>query len=309
MSINAKIILDSITSEGKRLTTFQVRYPRYIHSELLTHRVFSRNASSSRAIPVKRVLEDIRKDPAMPVHWGKNQPGMQAEEELTGWKLFAIKKLWMAGMYATTALAGWADKVGAHKQIVNRMIEPWSHINVVITSSNWSNFFALRAHPDAQPEIKALADAMKAEFENSIPKLLQPGEWHLPYIRPEDIEAAKSYIDEKGELFIQGETSNDMLRIVGSPLNFALIGVSVARCARTSYKLHDGTETTFEKDFALYNRLLASVPLHASPAEHQAVPDSVLGGVFHSAVYEYPEYHGNFDGWIQYRKLLPGECQ
>jgi hypothetical protein len=275
----------------------------------MTHRVFSRNASSSRAIPVKKVIADIRNDPALPVHWGKNQPGMQAYSELTGWKLKALKATWIAGMYATTALAQVADKIGAHKQIVNRMIEPWSHINVVITTTQISNFFALRSHPDAQPEIKALSDAMKEAYDASTPQVLKAGEWHLPYIRPEDIQAAILYVAEVGEDSILKDLDGDSYRLVGSALNRVLIGVSVARCARTSYKLHDGSETTFEKDFGLYNRLLSSVPLHASPAEHQATPDRTLGGPLDGYVAEYPEYHGNFRAWVQYRKLLPDECQ
>lgn len=297
MSIEAKVLCDSITPKGKRITTFQVRYPRFIHGEVMTHRVFSRNASSSRAIPVARVIADIRKDPAMPVHWGKNQSGMQAREELSGWRLKAMKALWLGGMYTMTTLAGLANRLGAHKQIVNRMIEPWSHINVVITTTQVSNFFALRSHPDAQPEIKMLSDLMKAAYEASTPKLLKEGEWHLPYIRAADRQKAEDLIGYSVDELHRFKTVN---HVEIDLVTHILIGVSIARCARTSYTLHDGAPTNFEKDFGLYERLLGSEPLHASPAEHQATPDDDDALV---------QYHGNLDGFVQYRKLLVGECQ
>ena len=292
MSFEANIVADSISPSGIRLTTFQLRYPRFIHAELMTHRVFSRNASSSRAIPVVRMIEDLRRDPAMPVFWGSNQPGMQAGAEVEEPELSGVKTLWERGMYHAIATAENLIQMGLHKQIANRILEPWAHINVVVTATSWENFYTLRRHKDAQPEIKVLADLMWDAHQASTPQLLQPGCWHLPFLENNDIDVA--------------------LVIDGEPAYEKLLKVSVARCARVSYLTHDGRQTTFEEDLTLYERLLGAQPLHASPAEHQATPDVLNTGQElcqfpPEAGWERPELHGNFHGWIQYRKTLTGE--
>jgi thymidylate synthase ThyX len=288
MTIEAKIIADSISEQGVRLTTFQLRYPRFIHAELMTHRVFSRNASSSRAIPVKKMIEDLRRDPAMPVYWGSNKAGMQAGNEITGVDRIAAEGIWMAAMEGAIFHAESLIERGLHKQIANRILEPWAHINVVVTATDYQNFYTLRRHADAQPEIKALADAMWDAQENSIPKLLKHGEWHLPYITEQE--------------FSEGfEGDYDIFK-----------KVSVARCARVSYLTHDGRQTTVEEDIALFEKLVVAQPLHASPAEHQGTP-MYCNGSFHTTsgkdMYVYKDEHlgGNFTGWIQYRKTLDGE--
>jgi hypothetical protein len=282
VTITAKIIADSSNGrEGNRLTTFEVRYPRFIHGEVMTHRVFSRNASSSRAIPVKKLIADIRRDPAMPVHWGKNQPGMQANQELQGWQRKAVKGLWLSGMWVMTTVAQVMTRIGAHKQIVNRMIEPWSHITVVITATDYQNFFTLRCHKDAQPEIKVLAEKMRELYWISIPKELKRGEWHLPYVTEADEKRLN--LDDQ-------------------------IKVSIARCARTSHKTHDGRPSELEEDIKLYDRLLGSQPLHASPAEHQATPDFSITTYNATLVgWENENLRGNLTGFIQYRKTLDNE--
>ena len=287
MTIEAKIIADSISPEGKRLTTMQLRYPRFIHAEFMTHRMFSRNASSSRAIPVKRMIEDLRRDPAMPIHWGSNKPGMQAGEQLDPDSVGTCQSIWLDARDDAIRKAEWLMKNGLHKQIANRILEPWAHINVVVTATEWSNFFALRRHEDAQPEIKALADAMWDAMQESEPSLLHPDDWHMPYVTFEDWNAS-AYLN----------TINDRQELLRK--------VSAARCARVSYLTHDGRQTSFEEDLQLYNRLVGSQPLHASPAEHQATPDTV-GQKDVWTEFDNPELHGNFDGWIQYRKTLAGE--
>jgi hypothetical protein len=319
MTISAKIICDSRSPTGERITTMQVRYPRFIHGELMTHRVFSRNSSSSRAIPVKKVIEDVLNDPAMPIHWGKNMPGMQAKEEHDapihlpahgGYTTESLtcdaKEAWLQARDRAVAMAEAFDAAGYHKQIVNRILEPYMHMNVCITSTQWSNFYALRRHEDAQPEIKILADAMYAAHEASTPDQLDYDQWHLPYVRQDDVIAAGEAVASKTYAL----TTNPF---VTDPVTDLLIRVSVARCARTSYKLHDGAETTFEKDVGLYDRLLNAVPLHASPAEHQAFPDRWVDATHKDSIYtfdwEHGELHGNFSGFVQYRKTLPGECQ
>lgn len=281
MTISAQIIADSISSNGVRITTMQLRYPRFIHAEFMTHRVFSRNASSSRAIPVAKMIEDLRRDPAMPVFWGSNKPGMQAGDELTGIELHRVRGYWRQAMEDAIHHAESMLHFGLHKQIANRILEPWAHINVVVTATDWENFFQLRRHKDAQPEIHELADRMYLAMHMSTPVALQSGDWHLPYV------------NERG--YVPSTVNPDWIE--------TLKHVSVARCARVSYLTHDGRETTVQEDAALYDRLIGSIPLHASPAEHQATPDAKDN----HGNWLKPELHGNFNGFVQYRKTLPGE--
>jgi hypothetical protein len=265
VSIEAKVICDSVNPNGVRLTTMQLKYQRFIHSELMTHRVFSRNASSSRAIPVAKMIEQVRKDPAMPVHWGKNQSGMKANAELDHEELEMVRAAWL---YAADEAAGTAEvmaNLGAHKQIVNRLLEPFQWIHVVVTATEWDNFFALRCHPDAQPEIQELAYQMREAMSSSIPQPLEVGEWHLPYVSAEE-KASHPYTD--------------------------LVHFSAARCARVSYLLHDGTATNPAKDRDLHDKLVGSNPPHLSPVEHQA------------QARDENAFFGNFRGWKQYRKYL-----
>lgn len=266
--IEAKVIEDSISPAGHQLTTLQLVYPRFIHAEFMTHRVFSRNASSSRAIPVAKMLEQVREHPAMPIHWGKNQPGMQANEQLTGDTLQYAKECWADAALAAANIAEYMASIGLHKQVANRILEPFQHIHVIVTATEWDNFFKLRCHPDAQPEIQELADAMSDAMCYSQPRLLSVGQWHLPYIR-------------------QDERQLD---------NRLLLKMSAARCARVSYLKHDGLAPSVDDDLALYERLMGSQPAHASPVEHQATPMLPMSN---------DEYLcGNFKGWVQYRKLI-----
>lgn len=140
MTISAIVIADTISPAGKRITTLQLRYPRMVHSEFMTHRVFSRNASSSRAIPVERLIEDVLRDTAMPIHWGKNQPGMQARKKhdapvLLDGTFVSNENAWLAARDQAIEAARAFTKAGYHKQIVNRLLEPFAHINVVVTAT------------------------------------------------------------------------------------------------------------------------------------------------------------------------------
>lgn len=307
MTIEATVIADSVNAQGRRLTTFQLRYPRFIHAEFMTHRHFSRNASSSRAIPVEKQIAMLIEDTAMPVHWGKNQSGMQADGEHDAPVIFGdgsdnscqsqstIQGAWEIARDNAVEVAQAMLNAGYHKQVVNRILEPFSHITVVCTSSQYENFFALRRHPDAQPEIKVLADAMFEAMEASSPAQLSVGEWHLPYVT----QAERGYVTS---------VENTQHAPVPTTLD-DLIKASVARCARVSYLTHDGQSPSLEKDMALYTRLVGSVPLHASPAEHQATPDSVIWDAAELKSWENHHLHGNFSGgWCQYRKMLPNEC-
>jgi hypothetical protein len=270
MAIEAKIIADSISPHGIRLTTMQLKYPRLIHSEFMTHRVFSRNASSSRAIPVAKMLEMIRTDPAMPVKFGKNQPGMQAREDLTGEELANAQATWRNAAKTAADYAESLMELGVHKQVCNRIVEPYQHMSVIVSATEWDNFFQLRDHEDAEPNIQALAVAMREAQNESVPTLLQPGEWHLPYVSPLD----QSYI---GDI--------EICKMV-----------SAARSARVSYNRHEGGKPTIEEDIALFNRLVGSDPKHCSPVEHQATPQ--LDPLF---------WGGNFRGWKQFRQEVEGQ--
>lgn len=297
--ISATIIEDSINEFGNRLTTLQLLYPRFIHAELMTHRVFSRNASSSRAIPVKKMLEMVRTDPAKPIHWGKNQPGMQAAEELDAFHKAEVQGAWLLAAQNAATVAEHMMELGAHKQIVNRILEPFQHISVVLTATEWNNWDELRRHEDAQPEIHALADEVYVARLNSTPRPLEYGEWHLPYVNQE--ERNDGYFKDKPEL---------------------LQKISAARCCRVSYLKHDGTVSSIANDLALCDRLAAARPIHASPFEHQATPmpeiepqvyfngggdvevkGYVPEGVSHIDMDGYA-WSGNLKGWIQHRKLI-----
>jgi len=262
--IKVKMIKDSVSKYACRISTLQLRYHRYIHSEVMTHRVFSRSASSSRAIPIKKIIAEVWNDPAIPLHWGKNVSGMQAKSELTGIKLKLAKFLWISASKIACIFAYLMYVVDLHKQISNRILEPFSHINVILTATEFDNFLELRNHPDAQPEIQELARQIKECLDSSEPQFLHFNEWHLPYVSDEEL---KKY-----------------------PL-FILLKASTARCARVSFNNHDGSSPIIEKDITLHDNLVGSEPRHSSPAEHQATPTG-------------EEFNKNFRGWEQYRSYI-----
>lgn len=236
----AKIICDSISPVGARITTFELVYPRFIHGEFMTHRVFSRNAASSRAIPVKTFLKQVLFNRVDPLHWGANQSGMQASKELTGVKRFLAKKLWATAAVGVVCTAYLMSKVGLHKQVANRILEPFQWMRTVVTATEWDGFFELRCHKDAQPEIQHLALMMRQAIEVSKPVARK---YHLPYVNMNP-ETYKHYRE--------------------------LAKISAARCARTSYVKFDGEVPTDKDDLGLYNKLIEATPAHASPVEHQA---------------------------------------
>lgn len=273
----AKVILDSISPEGIRLTTLQVRFWRPMLPELNTHRAISKNAGSSRARPSKAIIEQVRNDPWGPIHWGKNQAGMQAKDELTGHHVRAAVSRWKTATQSAAHNAEMLHLLGAHKQIVNRLLEPYTYVDVLLTATDWANFFALRLHEDAQPEMQDLAQAIKSAMDASEPTLLQPGDWHLPYIQ-------------------DSEWNEHPLEVLKK--------LSVSRCAKISYTAFDGTVEPIEKELDRYRRLIESQPMHSSPAEHQATPDGWMDA---NERWENPHQHANFSGWRQLRKTLPNE--
>lgn len=297
MGFEVKIIARSVSEQGMPLVTTQFKYPRFIHAEFMTHREFSRNASSSRAIPVAKMIEQVRNDPAMPIHWGANQPGMQAHAELEGRDLIAAKNLWLLGARHAADVATEMAEAGLHKQVANRVLEPYQWMHVIATTSNTSNFFGLRRHKDAQPEIKLVADMWHEALETTPVKLIKEGDWHLPFIDGADYEATFKHL--KINRIIRSEPTK-------AEVTDLLVAMSAARCARVSYLTHDGSRPTVDQDLELYTRLVGAQPLHASPTEHQATPDIMQRGVT-PPLWENPSEHGNLIGWRQFRKMLPGE--
>lgn len=303
MGFDAKVLADSQSPAGYRLTTLEATFPRFVLAEFNTHRVFSRNSASSRAIPIAKQLRRVLEEPYVPIEFGSNQPGMQAGTPLEGEKLEAAEREWLRarddavrrvlGLVADPDTLAEQDDLfealqeieeairnrsqpsewlNVHKQVANRLLEPFMWHTVIVTATEWDNFWNLRCHPDAQPEIRLVAESMRAAFESSEPVDLAADEWHLPLVRPEDHEQESSIED--------------------------LIKISAGRCARVSYLTHAG-ERDLDADIQLHDRLLESG--HMSPLEHPARPLS-------TSELEESEWSGNFRGWFPYRKSISGEA-
>ncbi len=309
--ISAKIIADSVNIYGNRLTTFELEYPRFIHSELMTHRVFSRNAASSRAIPVKRMIKTIKENPAKPLHWGQNQSGMQAEKELTPDNRLKAEILWNKGLDSAIEVAEALADVGVHKQIVNRVLEPFQIMKTIVSATEYGNFFWLRRHADAQPEIQVLAEEMFTALEESTPSNLYEGEYHTPYVDSyrivdSTIELIKHPLEGEDEIAtVDIKAFNPSFR---QPLVYTSFGrfltvdqakmLSAASCAQVSYRCLD---QSIDKTKKIHEMLVGDgeSPVHASAFEHVATPVGELSGSEIS----------NFIGWAQYRKQIKGETR
>lgn len=247
---SARILADSISPDGVRLTTIEATFHRFVLAEMNTHRVFSRNSASSRAIPVEKMIGRVLRDPAIPVYWGKNQKGMSADEELSADQQEDARGCWIDASQEAVGYAQMLLDDGVHKQLANRLLEPFMWHTAIITATEWKNFFALRIDPNAQPEIRAVALEMADAIHQSEPQQLGYGHWHLPLINEDDWE-------NKGD--------------------FDLTKVSVGRCARVSYLTHEG-KRDLQADVDLHDMLLTNG--HMSPFEHQATPARYRSGNF-----------------------------
>jgi thymidylate synthase ThyX len=298
MPTTAKVVQDSISESGQRLVTMVLEYPRIIHSEFMTHRDFSRNASSSRAIPVSDNIKRVESDGFTPAYLGKNQKGMQAFTELHEWEKEQALLLWEEAKENAVLSASLLSDKGVHKQLSNRVLEPFNYIQVVVTATEWDNFFLQRLDKNAQPEIQELARVMALEMTNSVPKLLKAGEWHLPFISENDIAEVHQYVG-----FKQPDEYENICRVGG--ITDLLIKISVARCARVSYGLNERGWGDIQKDLDLYDIL--STNNHWSPFEHQATPTDNrhwYEGITHLDR-KGSFWSGNFGGgWIQNRQLI-----
>lgn len=269
MSYSCKIIADSISPEGARLTTMEIVFPRFILAEFNTHRMFSRNSASSRAIPTEKLIERVLTNPYIPETWGGNQKGMQAGEEIDETQASLCREHWLRARDAAVVATGYFNHAKVHKQWANRLLEPYLWHTVIVSATQWSNFFAQRCDPAAQPEMQTIANLMRDTYDASLPKLTR---YHLPYLQE----------DEKETIF-------------GFSGYIGAAQVCVARCARVSYLTHDGVRSV-DEDIALYKRLEKSG--HWSPFEHVA---KAAGAAI--------ERSGNFVGWRQWRKQFTGECR
>jgi hypothetical protein len=214
------------------------------------------------------MLADVTEEPALPIYWGKNQKGMAAEEELNEEEKAKVLKTILLLRDVSVKMVESLNDIGLHKQTANRYLEPWQHMATVVTATEWANFKALRINKKAQPEFKELAVQMQEAMLKSNPRILHAGEWHTPYVGDEE------------------RTRGD---------NHYAIKLSVARCARVSYKSHETGLVDVPADLSRFDALLASG--HMSPFEHQARP-----------LEDPMEWSGNFRGFEQYRKMIPGEA-
>lgn len=285
MEPSARVVADSISLQGYRVTTIEAVMHRFVLAELNTHRVFSRNSASSRAIPLSRQLARVGSDPAIPVSWPEEQKGMQGGEELSGHSAEEAIEVWHEASLAAAGYARNLGEIGVHKSVANRLLEPFMSHTVVITATAWDNFFGLRCNPMAQPEIRVVAEAMLKVYNESVPETLTAGQWHLPYVQD----------DEKTEL----------------PTD-QLVRISSARSARVSYLTQNG-ERDREEDLNLYARLTTATPMHASPLEHVCTPNAenvqtiavrrraMMDGIHRSGMELTLPVYGNFLGWHQHR--------
>lgn len=262
--IDCQVIADSIADDS-RITSVQVKYPRFILPQLNTHRVFSRSTASSRAVPTAKLIAMVRGNPVMPVHWGANQAGMVAESEMDEARIAAAKIVWAEAAETAANIAQELAKIGVHKQIVNRILEPFMWAETIITATEWDNFFKLRIADDAQPEIQALAKAIKKAMDESVPV---ERVFHLPYLREDELSDSCWTYAQKAK-------------------------ISAARCARVSYLNHNKQMPSVDEDFALANRLIEAG--HMSPFDHQAM--------FNSGE-KYENENRNFADWKPYRAVL-----
>lgn len=293
--MRVSVVLDSISAGPRlRLTTIHVRVPRIIWPEIMTHRMFGRNARSSRAVPIHKMIAEVRAKPFVPWRWTGAQKGMQGTRDyyahvkaqgLFGDGEMTPEEAWVrASRQACDAAESFAA-AGFSKQVANRLMEPFMYIDGLITSSQWANFFWLRDHEAAEPHFEDLAKMVSEAFSLSTPGEIPHGVWHLPYITEEDREASTRFFGAGTE------QAGAFLR-----------KISAARCARISYAPFDG-DASYEAELARYDLLVRSDRVHASPLEHQATPDRrLLNGQWAS-----PHLHGNLPGFIQARKLVPGE--
>lgn len=243
--IKVNIVADSISEvTGKRITSLECTFPRHILAEVNTHRMLSRNSASSRAIPVKRMIEMVKANPYIPDTFYSAKKGMQGGEPIQ-YPKFA-NNVWEGACCAAIRQAVELDNLGVHKSQINRLLEPFMWHTSLITATEWDNFFNLRMHEAAEPNFQILATEMYHAMDGSSPQVLAADEWHTPYV---DSSEALSWE------------------------RLTILQVSVGRCARLSYLTQHG-DRDYKADVRLAEKLRTSG--HMSPFEHQAQVRHVL---------------------------------
>lgn len=318
--IKVTVLCYSVSPFGVPMITFEIEYPRLILAELNTHRMLSRNSFSSRAVPFDKMLLQLN---GRPVRFGANQAGMQDKGEdfdakvKGSWGAAPVspEEAWEDAKQLAIGMARNFKEAGYHKQVYNRLLEPFQMMKTVLSATELENFWWLRDDDAADPTIRELARVMREAMEAATPQYLKPGEWHLPYI--------DTYVYADGREGVWYGIYDEQDQIVEVTLDEA-IKISCARCAAVSYR-NEGYGIA--KSIEVYDRLVGSDKKHASAFEHCATPmqDKVEAinrevkyrnipwqpstwqpGITHMDR-DYQLWSGNLKGWIQYRKLIPGE--
>lgn len=240
---NARILADSINPRGYRVTTMEWTFPRCILAEVNTHRMLSRNAASSRAIPTQSLIQRVIDNPFIP-EFRENKKGMQAGGVLDDNDAETAVEMWLEQRDRAVEMARTMHHLNIHKQYVNRLLEPWMWCTIIVSATTWENVWKLRCHPDAEPSFQRIAGMARDAMAASMPVRLLYGDCHLPLIDPDEL--------------------------IDNPLKPL---VSVGRCARVSYLTHEGKRDP-DADVELANRL--SVSGHWSPFEHVAYATAEL---------------------------------
>jgi thymidylate synthase ThyX len=297
--IYAKVVADSKHYQtDTRLTTFEVAFPRWVLAEFNTHKMLSKNSASSRAIPIKANIENILANTAVPVSWGKNQSGMVADVDVDEETAKKALDVWMRARDSAIGYALELVDLGIHKQIANRLIENFTYQKVLVSGTEWDNFFWLRCHKDAQPEINCPASAMLHEYNKSEPAVLYHGEWHLPYVN--------TYRDSSGILHYVDANNNELALEDAQKISASCAG-------QISYRKSDDSLEKALKVFDMLNLFDESgdTRKHSSPTEHIGTPidydsDSTFG-ITHISLDDGSGWSANFRDFIQYRHTIPNE--
>lgn len=323
--INAQIVAHSINQQGDELISVLVTFPRIILAEVNTHRMLSKNTSSSRAIPFNKMLETIQNDPFIPIAWQKEHKGMQGTEYWTT-DIDKLELEWLQARNKAVFQATTLHDSGVTKQLCNRLLEPFMWTTMLITGpkSGWDNFFNLRCpqydylgtffkskkdciretnaslsiedeltwlqHNKGQAEIHmmALAESIYDAVNESTPKILIPGEWHIPF---------EDKIKQEFALIPVQFTIPDSVKI------------STAMAARTSYTtVGEEKRLDYKAMIGLHDRLLAQDPPHSSPLEHcaQAMTKEEYWSFFGTTAQNTKGngWCNNFKGFIPYRYMV-----
>lgn len=330
--ISASIIADSISEQGHRLTTYILVFPRIVLSEFNTHRMISKNSASSRAIPFKTMLKRVLEEPFVPIAFQKEHKGMQGtdyfSDELVSVPmdlrlhldkefepgLQHVQFLWENAAQSSVHMAELLSNAGVTKQLCNRLLEPFLYHTVICTGSEWENFFALRAHPQAEIHIADLAEKMLVAYNDSTPKELEAGEWHIPFGDTFDSKRLNftAHVDMG---LVHYVNADDAPKALAARVEKLRVKIATARCARVSYLNFEGKDD-YIADIKLHDMLVASG--HMSPMEHCAQAMTKDQYDNHTLYWPHPEFperinlasrgvSGNFRGFVQYRKMLNDE--